>query len=143
MRFFFAAPTAADADRIAASGFNMKDSIMAKMPYGVPKFVNQPGVLASSELDPRTGFAVEIDFEPNVRYLIRHELISPVADVRYYILLLDIIAGARRRRVPDSEVNAARASGLAKWQDPLVWFGKDQDPVRGHNFVPECPLPGL
>ena len=93
----------------------MSDFIMAWMPYGVPKFVNQPGVLASSELDHRTRFAVEIEFATNTHYLIRHELISSVAGVRYYILLLEIIAGARRRRVSDSEVEAARASGRAKY----------------------------
>ncbi|MCX6925692.1 MAG: hypothetical protein NT154_21145 [Verrucomicrobia bacterium] len=141
MLFYFAAPTAAAADRITARGFLASDGITVKLFYGNPKFINQPGILVSTELDPRTSFAVEIDTTPNPRYLIRHELVSPVPGVRYYVLLQDFANQGTRRAIPPSEIQAVRAAGLYKWRKPLLWYGKDREPVKGTVLRPSAPSP--
>ncbi len=140
MRFYFAAPSAAAVSRIVAAGFSASDGIMAELPYGNPTFVSQLGILFSSELDPRTVYAVEITTAPNPRYLVRHELISPVRGVQYYVFLQDIANRGTRRAVPEGDLQAARAAGLDKWRDPLAWFGRDQEPVKGTGKLP-CPGP--
>jgi hypothetical protein len=59
-----AVKSAADADRILAKGFNGRDRVTVKLPDGKPAFVDQAGILASTDLDPSTGFATAIDASP-------------------------------------------------------------------------------
>ena len=127
MLFYYAANDPDQANRIVWKGFCGLDGITVKLPYDGPKFVDQPGILVSSELDPSTGFAVELDLQINVAvYLRRHELISHVPGVRYYIFFIGVTDKARRRVVRDDEIVAARSAGVEKWQHrPLVWFGKE------------------
>ena len=43
------------------NGFCASDAITAKLVFGDPWFVNQPGILVGTEFDPRTGLALEIN----------------------------------------------------------------------------------
>lgn len=125
-RLYFAAKDAEQAARIVSRGFNMRDAAIAKLPYGDPTFVDQHGIIVSSELDPNTGFAVELDFPTNTTYLRRLELISHVKDVRYYVLMVGDTDKSVRRLVTEAKIAAARDAGLEKWQhQPLIWFGKE------------------
>jgi hypothetical protein len=126
MHFYFAAKTAADTERIVADGFRGRDCVTVQLPYGDPAFVNQPGILVSTELDPRTRFAVEIEVSVNPTFLRRHELLSFVSGVRYYIFFISTTETGRLRRVSEKEIENARAAGIENWQhDPLIWFGKE------------------
>jgi hypothetical protein len=129
MQFYFSAKTSADVDRIITRGFSGLDCVTVKLPYGNPEFVNQPGILVSTRPDPRTGHVIELTAEPNPRYLIRHELISPVRGVQYYIFFQGIANRSQKRAIFMQDL-LSLASGY-DWQDPLVWFGKDLEPVRG------------
>ena len=124
-KLYFAAQDAAQAKRIVAQGFKGIDNQVAKLPYGDPTFVDQPGIIASSGIDPTTGLAVEIEFTTNATFLRRHELISPVQGVRYYVLI-DCWDSVRLREVSTEEMEAAKVGGLERWQHrPLLWFGKE------------------
>jgi len=115
--FFFAAKDAAHVERILANGFNGWDRITAKLPYGKPTFVDQPGILVSDAPDPSTGFAIGLEFE----------LMSHVSGVRYFVLMVGDTKKARLWKVAEDELAKAREAGLEKWQhQPLVWFGKDE-----------------
>ena len=124
-RLYFAAKDVEQAGRIVTRGFVLTDGGEAKLPYGQPTFVDQRGIVVSSELDPSTGFAVELEFSTNKTYLRRHELISHVQNVRYYVLMVGDTDKSTRRVVAADQLAAAREAGLEKWQhQPLVWFGK-------------------
>ena len=70
-----------EADTIVAKGFRASERVTMNLPGGVCLF----GILVSTELDPRADFAVELDLEIMRDYLEARELMSPVADVHYYI----------------------------------------------------------
>jgi len=125
--FFFAAKDAAHVERILANGFNGWDRITAKLPYGKPTFVDQPGILVSDAPDPSTGFAIGLEFATNKGYLKGLELMSHVSGVRYFVLMVGDTKKARLWKVAEDELAKAREAGLEKWQhQPLVWFGKDE-----------------
>jgi hypothetical protein len=126
VKLFFAATDLAQAERIVEKGFNAWDFTTVKLPYGNPTFVEQPGIIASTVLDPHTGFAVELEIRTNTTYLRRYELISHVPGVKYYVLMRGDTKRGGRRRVSESELAEARRANVEKWQNqPLVWFGKE------------------
>jgi hypothetical protein len=125
VKLYFAAQEAALVERILAKGFTARDNQTVKLPYGDPAFVDQLGIIVSSELDPTTGFAVEIELAANTTFLRRRELISHVAGVRYYVLY-DCWKWARLRAVTLDELETACAKGFERWFSvPIVWFGKE------------------
>ncbi len=129
VKLYYRARDAGHLERIINEGFNAMDNVTAKLPWKSSQtnepFVNQPGVLASSELDPTSDFSVEIELQTNAVYLRRHELISHVRGVRYYTLIVDL-REARRRAISGGEIAQARKGDMEKWNHtPLVWFGKD------------------
>jgi len=95
MKLYHCPQTAADADRIATAGFDPGDQVALKLSEEVTAF----GILVSTELDPRTRDAVELDLPIRESYLERNKLTSPTPGMHYYFLPLEAIRYAKVRRV--------------------------------------------